>query len=76
MRTLLKALAPAALLAGLVVSGAEAAPAGSALTPLKTLPEASSAVEKTYWVVRCHYRHHRKYCHRVWVGHRHHRRYH
>jgi len=73
----LKALAPAALLvAGLAVTSAEAAPAGAGLVPLQALPEASSVVEKTYWVRKC-YRgsYGRVHCHRVWVApHRHYRR--
>jgi hypothetical protein len=68
MRNALRVLAPAALLvAGLAVS-AEAAPAGTGLAPLKTLPEASSVVEKTYWVRRCwRGRYGRLHCTRVWV---------
>ena len=69
----LRILAPAALLvAGLAVTGAEAAPAGAGLTPLKSVPEAASAVEKTYWVTKCYWRHGHKHCHKVWVKpHRH-----
>jgi hypothetical protein len=77
MRKALRILAPAALLvAGLAVTGAEAAPAGTGLAPLKTLPEASSVVEKTYWVRRCYRgRYGRLHCYRVWVRpHRHYRR--
>ena len=79
MRMTLRALVPAALLvAGLAVTGAEAAPAGTGLAPLKTLPEASSVVEKTYWVRKCYRGNYgRLHCHRVWVApHRHYRRYH
>jgi hypothetical protein len=77
MQKALRTLAPAALLvAGLAVTSAEAAPAATGLTPLKTLPEASSVVEKTYWVVRCHRnRYGVKHCHRVWVKPHHHRHY-
>lgn len=79
MRMTLRALAPAALLvAGLAVTGAEAAPAATGLAPLKALPEAASVVEKTYWVRKCYRgRYGRLHCHRVWVApHRHYRRYH
>jgi len=76
MKILLKVLAPAALLAaGLAVSTAEAAPAGSGLAPLKGAPEASSMAEETRWVRRCyHTRYGRVRCHNVWVAPRHHRR--
>lgn len=69
----LRILAPAALLVGgLTVTGAQAAPAGGGLTPLKSVPAAASAVEKTYWVVKCYYKWGKKHCHRVWVKpHRH-----
>jgi len=75
MKLSLKVLAPAALLvAGLAVSSAQAAPAGSGLAPLKNAPEASSLAEKTYWVRKCYRRGYRTYCHRVWVKpHRYHR---
>jgi len=78
MKLSLKVLAPAALLvAGLAVSSAEAAPAGSGLTPLKNVPEASASLaEKTRWVRRCHRTRWGVRCHRVWVGHHHHRRHH
>jgi len=77
MRLSLKLLAPAALLvAGLAVSSAEAAPAGAGLVPMESATNASSAVEKTRWVRRCHRTRHGIRCHRVWVkpwrGHRHH----
>lgn len=78
MRLSWKLLAAAALLVvGLAVSGAEAAPAGSGLAPLKSVPEASSSlVEKTYWVRRCYYTRYGRRCHRVWVKpHRHYRPY-
>lgn len=82
MQKALRSLATAALLVtGLAVTSAEAAPAASGLTPLKALPEASSAVEKTYWVTKCYWRHGHKHCHKVWVKphrhyhhHRHYRR--
>lgn len=78
MRKALKILAPAALMiAGLAITGAEAAPVGSGMGSLKTLPEASSAVEKTHWVRSCHrtrWGHIR--CHRVWVSPRRHHHHH
>jgi hypothetical protein len=77
MRLSLKVLAPAALLiAGLAVTSAEAAPAGSGLAPLGNAPEAASVAEKTYWVRRCYRVRHGVRCHRVWVKpHRWHRPY-
>ena len=77
MKLSLKVLAPAALLvAGLFVSTAEAAPAGSGLAPLKGAPEATNLAEKTYWVRRCHRTRYGLRCHRVWVKpYRHHRHY-
>ncbi|MGE0767529.1 MAG: hypothetical protein AB7L90_13780 [Hyphomicrobiaceae bacterium] len=74
MKWFLKVLAPVALLvAGLLVSTAEAAPAGSGLAPLKNAPEASTLAEKTYWVRKCHRTYHGLRCHRVWVKPHHHR---
>ena len=61
-----------AVTAGLAVSSATAAPAGGTLGALKALPEASSAVEKTYWVRRCHWTRWGHRCHRVWVSPRRH----
>jgi hypothetical protein len=53
---------------GLSVSTADAAPV-SGLSGPKSDPAASSAVEKTYWVVRCRYskHYHKRVCRRVWV---------
>lgn len=80
MRLSLKLLAPTALLvAGLAVSSAEAAPAGSGLVPMEAATNVGSVVEKTRWVRRCHRTRHGVHCHRVWVKpwrphrHRHHR---
>ncbi|MGD9802179.1 MAG: hypothetical protein AB7E81_23980 [Hyphomicrobiaceae bacterium] len=73
MKLSLKLLAPAALLiAGLAVSSAQAAPAGSGLTPLKSVSETSTLAEKTRWVRRCVRTRHGLRCHRVWVQPRHH----
>ena len=81
MKNSIKLMLPAAaMLLGLAARSASAAPAGTGLAPLKTLPVASSAVEKTYWVKKCHkvrrHGHWRVVCHRVWVKphyrHRHH----
>lgn len=75
MKLSLKLLAPAALLiAGLAISSAEAAPAGSGLVPLKNAPEASSLAEKTYWVRRCYRTYYGVRCRRVWVAPRRHYR--
>lgn len=85
MKWFLKVLAPAALLvAGLAISSAEAAPAGSGLVPLKSASEASSSIaEKTRWVRRCYRTYRGVRCRRVWVKpyrsyrpYKHHRRYH
>lgn len=66
-----------AIAASLTFAGASAAPVSGPVGALKSLPEASSAVEKTYWVTRCHRYHGRVRCHKVWVSPRRHwRRYH
>lgn len=57
-----------AIAAGLAVTSASAAPVSGPTGALKSLPEASSAVEKTYWVTRCHWARWGKRCHRVWVS--------
>ncbi len=62
-----------ALTAGLAASSVSAAPAGGALGTIKALPEASSTVEKTHWVRRCHWTRWGGYrCHRAWVNPRRH----
>lgn len=76
MKLSLKVLAPvAALIVGLAISTAEAAPAGSGLAPLKNAPEASSLAEKTYWVRRCYRTYRGVRCRRVWVKPHHYRPY-
>ncbi len=56
------------LAVGLAATAAGAAPVGSGLGDLKNDPAAASAVEKTYWAVRCHYHRGYKHCNRVWVA--------
>jgi hypothetical protein len=80
MRQLFRMLALALMLVvGFSFTNAEAAPAGAGLTPLKAATQAPSAVEKTYWVRRCHRTRYGVRCHRVWVKpyrpHRHYRPY-
>jgi hypothetical protein len=58
-------------LAGLALAAAagtaNAAPSGSGLGDLKGDAAATTAVEKAYWSVRCHWHRGHKVCHRVWV---------
>ena len=71
-RTLLTAMV---LAVGLGFASAEAAPAGASLTTLKSTATTggASAVQKAYWVRRCHrVRHHRVVCSRIWVSPRRH----
>ncbi|MFM9938522.1 MAG: hypothetical protein ACKVP7_03375 [Hyphomicrobiaceae bacterium] len=68
MRFMTKLAGPLAGLAlGLAATTAAAAPTGSGLGGLKTDAAAASAVEKTYWTVRCHYHRGYKHCNRIWV---------
>lgn len=73
LKTLRLLLPVMALMFGLGLTTANAAPAASSLTPLKSAAGTTSLAEKTYWVKRCHrvrrYRGHygRVVCRRVWV---------
>lgn len=52
---------------GFAATGASAAPLSGLAGP-KADPANASAVERTYWVSKCHYKHGHRYCHRVWVA--------
>jgi hypothetical protein len=69
MLNALKAILGAlALVIGLSLGQAEAAPAASGLAPIKAASSVGSAVEKTHYVRRCWWSHGHRHCRRVWVA--------
>ncbi len=69
MMNALKAMLGAlALVIGLSLSQAEAAPAASGLAPIKSASAAGSAVEAIHYTRRCWWSHGHRHCRRVWVA--------